>query len=335
MERTEFQSEDCLCLSVIAPVDAKNAPVMVFSHGGAYIFGAGDIDAYAAWGVASRGSSPSALITGWGYLGICRFQASQLRIWGLLDRIEALRWAQRNVGAFGGDAYTVTIFRRSTGADSIHCVLVAEGTEELFQKAILQSSPCPSRLHEANRVEMHIAMSSVAQKYLETDGYNCSVEQLLKIQAETLKEGAKYTPTLANYAPIFGSYPLPPDYELPDRIAAAAKMKPIFLGVTRDEGTPFEMVFGEEIDNADRVTKEDFLDGQCELHRQIEAAMGRPSPFCMLEWLPMLRDSGAEEDFREILERVGGYMEDMWVAFARGEDLKRRYFTIGGGFKFP
>ena len=98
--------------------------------------------------------------------------------------------------------------------------------------------------------------------------------------------------------------------------------------MTKDEGTPFEIVFGKEIDDADRVTKEDFLDGQCELHRQIEAAIGRPSPLYMLEWFPegkgglrachclelalllgdweawkeapTLRGSGAEKDVREI-----------------------------------
>ena len=195
-------------------MDAKNAPVMVFFHGGAYIFSAGDIDAYASWGLASRGVvaiSVDYRLGIFGYLPIPGVAAANL---GLLDQIEALRWVQRNVGAFGGDASNVTVFGQSAGADSIYCMLVAEGTDDLFQRAIMQSSPCSSRLHEANRVEMHVAMSSVTQKYLRKYEYDCSVEQIMEVQLETLKEGAKYTPTLANYAPTFGSHPLPPDYEL-------------------------------------------------------------------------------------------------------------------------
>ena len=142
-------------------------------------------------------------------------------------------------------------------------------------------------------------------------------------------------------------------------MGAAAKKKPIFLGVTRDEGTPFERVFGREIDDADRVTKEDFLDGQFELHKQIEAAIGRASPFYMLEWYPegndglrachclelplllgdweawkaapMLQGNG---DVREVVESLGGCMKDMWVAFARGEDVNRGYFVIGADFEY-
>ena len=43
---------------------------------------------------------------------------------GVLDQIEALRWVQRNVGAFGGDPDNVTVFGESAGGVNV-CTLVA------------------------------------------------------------------------------------------------------------------------------------------------------------------------------------------------------------------
>lgn len=48
-------SEDCLRVSIIAPRDVTNAPVMVWLHGGAYISGGGDLDCYQPIDLAKRG----------------------------------------------------------------------------------------------------------------------------------------------------------------------------------------------------------------------------------------------------------------------------------------
>jgi para-nitrobenzyl esterase len=42
-----------------------------------------------------------------------------------------------------------------------------------------------------------------------------------------------------------------------------------------------------------------------------------------------------EGDVEGIVERVGAMVKDMWVAFARGEDLGRSKFTIDENFRFP
>jgi carboxylesterase type B len=39
--------------------------------------------------------------------------------WGLFDHLEALKWVQDNVSAFGGDKNNVTIFGQSAGAWSV------------------------------------------------------------------------------------------------------------------------------------------------------------------------------------------------------------------------
>ena len=49
------QSEDCLHVSVVAPAAATDVPVMVFIHGGAWVSGGGDLDAYSPVQLARKG----------------------------------------------------------------------------------------------------------------------------------------------------------------------------------------------------------------------------------------------------------------------------------------
>ena len=59
--------------------------------------------------------------------------------YGFMDQQFALRWVQRNIGAFGGDPHRVTIFGESAGGLSIYSQLASPLAAGLFQRAIAQS----------------------------------------------------------------------------------------------------------------------------------------------------------------------------------------------------
>ena len=140
-------TEDCLTLNVTAPAGSapkSRDPVLVWLHGGGFSAGAGsDVDPRR---LVEAG--PMVVVTVnyrlgiLGFLGLPGLPGSGS--FGLLDQQQALRWVQRNIAAFGGDAANVTLAGESAGADSVCAQLAAPGSAGLYQRAILQSGGCSS-----------------------------------------------------------------------------------------------------------------------------------------------------------------------------------------------
>jgi len=140
-------SEDCLSLNIWAPANAHNAPVMVWIHGGSLVTGAGSEAMYDGARLARQGIIVVSINYRLGVLGYMAHPAlsaeSRRNIsgnYGLLDQIEALRWVQRNISAFGGDARSVTIAGESAGALSVMYLMAAPDARGLFHRAIAQSA---------------------------------------------------------------------------------------------------------------------------------------------------------------------------------------------------
>lgn len=143
---TVVMGEDCLTLDVTAPVDAHNAPVMVWIHGGTLIWGTAHSRMYDGREFAKRGVVLVSINYRLGVLGylahpeLSKESADSVSgNYGLLDQVAALRWVRENIAAFGGDARNVTIFGESAGALSVEYLLASPIARGLFDKAIVQS----------------------------------------------------------------------------------------------------------------------------------------------------------------------------------------------------
>ncbi|KZV71509.1 alpha/beta-hydrolase [Peniophora sp. CONT] len=141
-------SEDCLKVNVYAPLNAtkeSNLPVLVYIHGGGYVFGNPSSWPFEHW----IHQSPNVVIVSvyyrlesFGFLAHSAFRSdSSLGDLnpGFLDQVEALRWVKKHISAFGGNPGKVAIDGESAGGSSVEQQLVANQGEELFQAAIAQS----------------------------------------------------------------------------------------------------------------------------------------------------------------------------------------------------
>lgn len=76
----------------------------------------------------------------WGYLVLGGYDERPANL-GLFDIIEALKWIRTNISAFGGNPENITLLGQSSGGDAVTHLMIAEGVEGLFKRAIIQSAP--------------------------------------------------------------------------------------------------------------------------------------------------------------------------------------------------
>ncbi|MFV2145693.1 carboxylesterase family protein [Isoptericola sp. G70] len=239
-------SEDCLRLTVTRPARLDGpAPVLVWVHGGAYVSGAGDLPGY----------DPSTLVREHGLVVVnVTFRLGALGFFGddggtgdehesgppprpanlgLLDVITALRWVRDHIGAFGGDPTQVTACGQSAGADLLAHVLGADGTEGLFRRAILQSTPLGIR---GGRAEIHERMCRSAAT-LDADG---PVDDVLDAQRRAAAAVAGMNDRAGMpFAPEYGRAPLPPEDELLATWRRRAPGLELMVTWTSQEGETF------------------------------------------------------------------------------------------------
>ncbi len=140
-----------LTLNVFAPVgeagDEGGRPVLVWLHGGGWAVGWGSAPIFDATALASALDAVVVTVNyrlgslGWLHHPSLGAPGGD---WGFLDQVEALRWVQRSIAAFGGDPARVTLAGQSAGAGSTLHLLVSgrgRGSETLFARAIALSPP--------------------------------------------------------------------------------------------------------------------------------------------------------------------------------------------------
>jgi para-nitrobenzyl esterase len=148
-------AEDCLFLNVWAPANfaGQSLPVIVFVHGGGWELGSGSLPIYDGSYLAQHG--PAVVVTINYRLGAFGFLAHAALAtenpqhstgdYGLLDQIEALRWVQQNIRAFGGDPKRVLMWGESAGGWSTLMLLTSPPARGLFTRAFSDSGGTSAR----------------------------------------------------------------------------------------------------------------------------------------------------------------------------------------------
>ena len=141
-------SEDCLYLNVWtgAEKSGEKRPVLVYIYGGGFSSGSGAVPIYDGEEMAKKGLVFLTINYRVGTLGFLAhpeltaesgYNASGN--YGLLDQVEALRWVNKNIDAFGGDPGNVTIAGQSAGAFSVNYLVASPLTNGLIHRAIAES----------------------------------------------------------------------------------------------------------------------------------------------------------------------------------------------------
>jgi para-nitrobenzyl esterase len=249
--------EDCLSLNVWAPTDAKDLPVMVWIHGGAFVFGSGGDPFYSGAELARSGGVVVVTINyrlgGLGFLAHPALSAENGSSgnYGLLDQIAALEWVQRNIDRFGGDPKHVTVFGESAGGFSICTLLVSKASANLFERAIIESGACSSAGLEQTRADAEANGIALAEK-LGCPGTDAAALACMRDQIDYAILDATALPPIMQQPPGGFFYANVPPNTLPNidgivlpasieqRFAAADfPARTVILGTNRDEGTLF------------------------------------------------------------------------------------------------
>jgi para-nitrobenzyl esterase len=230
------QSEDCLVVSVWAPADAAQLPVLVWFHGGAYLSGGGESPRYTGERLAAEGLvvvSVTYRLGVLGYLPPCGLGEPNA---GLRDQLLALRWVRENAAAFGGDVNRVTLVGQSAGADAVLSMLTVDDVAQWVRGAVLQSPALPLR---DGREPMTAALAALADD-AQPRGTTAELSELLTMQT-TLAQSARAFGVLGSLpmAPCAGYDPLPTPAEAAAKLHRAARSVDLLVGCTADDAAPF------------------------------------------------------------------------------------------------
>jgi len=299
-------SEDCLNLNVFthnAPTGASKLPVLVWIHGGAYTNGAGSIPWYHGSALASRGAvvvSINYRLGAFGFLGAGNY--------GTLDMISALRWVQRNIAAFDGDANNVTIFGESAGGSAVVSLMSSPEAKGLFHK-VWAMSPSIGQLRTLPHAqEMQTQFLELAHVSSIDEVRTMSLDDMLAAQA---KQMAIPTTNFDFYTPTAGGEALPFDI----LSAAAQSSLPLVLGSNHDEDRlwsamdPAQAEFGQH--DWERVSGEVFGDRAADARAVYEKLRPTETPKQLIS--SVRTDTAFRQRAQRLAEQHANHSNPTWM----------------------
>ncbi|XP_046750584.1 esterase FE4-like [Diprion similis] len=239
--------EDCLYLNVATTSLEGSRPVMVWIHGGAFLFGDSSTDLFGPDYLMKTDIVFVSIEYRLGVLGF--FYLDHELVPGnaaLKDQLAALKWVKENIAQFGGDPNNVTLFGESAGAASVHYHTLSPLSQGLFHKAMMQSGmallPCigtPVSVKSAHRFVAVLGKETTEPheivEYLRT----VPAEKLVQAQSQlqTGEEKFHYTTPFRQCVDDKSREPFMP--KPPEELAVKGFNVPLMIGYNSHEGIFF------------------------------------------------------------------------------------------------
>ena len=237
------RSEDCLYLNIWTPKDAKDCPVAVWYHGGAFLSGHGGEMEFDGEAYARRGIILVTVNYRLGLLGyLCHRDLQDDQgvsgNWGLKDQIAALTWVRENIAAFGGNPDKITIFGQSAGAMSVRDLVCSPQVKGRIAGAIIQSGNGTKDILTSDYpMDM---MEQVTERFLLEKQMTIGTlkalpaEALLPLQREYSAFAAPWTKTFLSLTPVVDGKVLPLHPTKACETGLTARV-PYMVGATRQD----------------------------------------------------------------------------------------------------
>ncbi|WP_308003379.1 carboxylesterase family protein [uncultured Chryseobacterium sp.] len=208
----------------------EKLPVVVWIHGGSYEIGCGDLPTSdpSVWVKEQHiiVVSVSYRLGLFGFLGGNEERPPNL---GLFDIMESLKWIQKNIHSFGGNPENITLFGQSSGGDAIAHLMISEGIDGLFKRAIIHSAPLGFRM-KRSKMSLEFFRKTDFLKH-EKDPLKM-VDEYVKFLPSFRKYGLK---TAMPFCTQYGFAPLCTEEESLPKWKENAKKYDVLIGSSHDE----------------------------------------------------------------------------------------------------
>lgn len=233
------QSEDAFVVNVWAPFQAESLPVLFFVHGGAFVSGGGS----APWYDGERLAREEAIVvvTVNYRLGALGHLSPETEPHGanrpVRDLLQALRWVQENISAFGGNADQVTVGGQSAGAWYAWLLGLSPASQGLLHRNILMSLPKLPPMSQEETQALGRSFNEFSGA-LSIDG-SLTVEQVLAGQGKVMQAAAAFGDVSASFRPAYEESVVPKwMFDIPEA-ARNCHVSETLLGSTAEENASF------------------------------------------------------------------------------------------------
>ncbi|KAH6695329.1 Alpha/Beta hydrolase protein [Plectosphaerella plurivora] len=241
---------DGLNLNITVPEgEHRLLPVLVFVHGGGFLFGGNWAPHYDLGPIVAHAASIGRPIIGVainyrlgapGFLDSEELRANGLpRNRGLLDQKIAFQWLAKYIAGFGGDPKNLTAFGQSAGGSSVMHLLDLETPKPLFQRLACLSG---------NKIAAALVPASVAQgayfDALEALGINPGMpasDQVAALASKTGKDILSDMPMTIPFGPVVDDEVVP-TLETAKSGPPPKLQVPLFIGSTDFDGVVYSIL---------------------------------------------------------------------------------------------